>query len=71
RSATFAQASHKKLFYSTADHQADLKLCDAERLRAELDGKKSLRGEPVIVIGGPNAQLFADFFGATFVEAPT
>ncbi|KAH7660532.1 hypothetical protein AAVH_43684, partial [Aphelenchoides avenae] len=71
RSAAFAEAVYKKLVYSTADHQADLKLLVAERVRAELDDKKSLRGEPVLVLGGSNAQLLADFLGATFVEAPT
>ncbi|KAH7724745.1 hypothetical protein AAVH_07613 [Aphelenchoides avenae] len=71
RSDAFAKANYKKLVYSTVDRQADLKVLVAERVRAELDSKKSLRGEPVLVLGGDNAQLLADFLGATFVEAST
>lgn len=71
RRAAFAAASCKKLVYSAPDRQSDFKLLVAKRARAELDGKKSLFGEPVLVLGGNNAQLLADYIGATLIGTPT
>ena len=71
RREAFADAAFKKLVCPASDLLSDLKLRVAERVRAELDGKKLLRGEPVLVLGGNNAQLLADFLGATFVDTPT
>ena len=71
RQSALASADFKKLVCLPTARQADLKLIVAERVRAELDGKKSLRSEPVIVLGGHNAQMLSDVLGATFVETPT
>ncbi|KAH7705891.1 hypothetical protein AAVH_26889 [Aphelenchoides avenae] len=71
RQTAFADAAYKKLVCSDSSRQPDLKLRVAERVRAELDGRKTLRCDPVIVLGGNNAEVLADVFGAAFVEAPT
>ncbi|KAH7707452.1 hypothetical protein AAVH_25304 [Aphelenchoides avenae] len=71
RQSAFASADFKKLMCLPTYRQAELKLIVAERVRAEIDGKKSLRSDPVIVLGGHNAQTLSDVLGASFVEAPT
>ncbi|KAH7707759.1 gagpol and env protein precursor, partial [Aphelenchoides avenae] len=71
RQSAFAAAAFKKLTCSPTARQPDLKLIVAERTRAELDDKKSLRSDPVIVLGGHNAQGLSDVLGAVFVEAST
>ncbi|KAH7680357.1 hypothetical protein AAVH_41268, partial [Aphelenchoides avenae] len=71
RQSAFVSADCKKLTCSSAFRQAELKLTVAERVRAKLDGRKSLRSEPVIVLGRHNAQMLSDVLGATFVETPT
>ncbi|KAH7691248.1 hypothetical protein AAVH_40239, partial [Aphelenchoides avenae] len=71
RQSAFAAAAFKKLSCSSTARQPDLKLIVAERTRAELDDKKSLRSDPVIVLGGHNAQVLSDVLGAVFVEAST
>ncbi|KAH7710008.1 hypothetical protein AAVH_22714 [Aphelenchoides avenae] len=55
--SAFAAAAFKKLI--------------SECARADLDSKKSLRNDPVIVLGGNNAQILSVVLSATFVEAPT
>ena len=69
--AAFEAALFKKLICSSSSRLSDLKLAVAERVRAELDGKKTLRSDPVLVLGGNNAQVLADLLGASFVDAPT
>ena len=69
--SAFEEALFKKLVCSSSARLADLKLAVAERVRAEHDGKKTLLSEPVIVLGGNNAQVLADLLGASFVDAPT
>ncbi|KAH7704917.1 gagpol and env protein precursor, partial [Aphelenchoides avenae] len=71
RHAAFEAAMFQKLTCSISARQSALKLTVAERVRAELDGKKNLRGDPVIVLGASNAQVLAEVLGATFVDAPT
>ncbi|KAH7706337.1 hypothetical protein AAVH_26441 [Aphelenchoides avenae] len=71
RQSAFAATAFKKLTCSSTARQPDLKLIVAERTRAELDDKKSLRSDPVIVLGGHNAQVLSDVLGAVFVEAST
>ncbi|KAH7709912.1 hypothetical protein AAVH_22810 [Aphelenchoides avenae] len=70
RQTAFADAANKKLVCSDSSRQSDLKLRVAERVRAELDGKKTLRCDPVIVLGGHNAEVLAEVLGAAFVESP-
>ncbi|KAH7693256.1 hypothetical protein AAVH_39711, partial [Aphelenchoides avenae] len=72
RKSAFASADFKKLTCSPAFRQAELKLIVAERVRAELDGKKSLRSDPVIVLGGHNAEMLCDlrsFFDSNHFQA--
>ncbi|KAH7702411.1 hypothetical protein AAVH_30437, partial [Aphelenchoides avenae] len=71
RHSTFEAAMFQKLTCSASARQSTLKLTVAERVRAELDGKKTLRGDSVIVLGGSNAQVLAEVLGATFADAPT
>ncbi|KAH7712287.1 hypothetical protein AAVH_20374 [Aphelenchoides avenae] len=71
RHSAFEAAMFQKLTCSTTARQAALKLSVAERVRSVLDGKKTLRSDTVIVLGGTNAQLLADALGATFVKTPT
>ena len=71
RQAAFAEAMFKKLTVSATARQPDVKLLVAERVRADLDNRKSLRGDPTIVLGGSNAQILSEVLSATFVDAPT
>ncbi|KAH7669938.1 hypothetical protein AAVH_42841, partial [Aphelenchoides avenae] len=71
RLSAFTAAAFKKLTCSPTARQPDLKLIVAERTRAELDAKKSLRSEPLLVLGGQNAQVLSEVLGAVYVEAPT
>ena len=48
-----------------------LQVSVAERVRASLDGKKSLCSDSVLVLGGQNAQVLSEVLGGTFVELPT
>ncbi|KAH7695170.1 hypothetical protein AAVH_37775, partial [Aphelenchoides avenae] len=56
RLSAFTAAAFKQPTCSSTARQPDLKLIVAERTRAELDAKKSLRSEPLLVLGGHNAQ---------------
>lgn len=71
RQAAFSAATFKKLVCSSTARQSDLKVMVAERVRAELDAKKSLLNDAVIVLGGRNAQVLSEVLDATFLEAPT
>ncbi|KAH7720454.1 hypothetical protein AAVH_12094, partial [Aphelenchoides avenae] len=51
--------------------KAALMVSIAERVRAEMDNKKSLRSETVIVLGGHNAEFLSNVLSAAFVEAAT
>ena len=71
RHSAFATAAFKKLTCSATALQPDLKLLVAESARAELDSKKALRNDAVIVLGGQNAQVLSEVLSATYVEAAT
>ncbi|KAH7676090.1 hypothetical protein AAVH_42001, partial [Aphelenchoides avenae] len=71
RQSAFAAAQYKKLVCSSSLRQSSLILAVAERVRAELDCKKSLRNDPTIVLGGNNASILSEVLGAAFMETPT
>ncbi|KAH7706032.1 hypothetical protein AAVH_26749 [Aphelenchoides avenae] len=54
RQSAFASAVRKKLVRSNSLRQSSLILAVAERVRAELDGKKTLRSDSGIVLGAPH-----------------
>ncbi|KAH7707859.1 gagpol and env protein precursor [Aphelenchoides avenae] len=73
RRQAFVDAAFKQLTCSPliGVEKAALMVSIAERVRADLDGKKSLRSDAVIVLGGHNAEFLSNVLSATFVEAAT
>ncbi|KAH7710845.1 gagpol and env protein precursor [Aphelenchoides avenae] len=73
RRQAFVDAAFKQLTCSplVGVEKAALMVSIAERVRAELDNKKSMRSDAVLVLGGHNAEFLSNVLGATFVEAAT